>query len=486
MKISSIEKKLSFSNLLNSEFNKVFISIMLIGMAAITALDFSYSFKREIFKLDNDLQSFENSQFKRLQYFDYTQMNEDVHSFIINRPLNGIIVLDRFGVNIASRNIFPFNFRHNLKENHKYFSFNERNILYIIVKPLLTKDGQYLGTIVVNVNILELFLPLIIRSLLLMFTLFLIFISLKIVLSNVTRSIIKPLSDFTDRLSKLENNSDIIEVYHDKNIIITELAQLQKNFNELQRRSSAAESLRNENIKLNSIAQTTQMLAHDVRKPFSILKIGLDMFKDVTNMSELESTLKTFAPEVEKAMTSVNGMINDVMEIGRNSAPHQEIVSVESVIEATLSELCRIYQDANIALDYSFDHKHMLYVDPLKVGRIFSNILSNAFQAIKFKGNVWIKTKEENGMMKICIGNSGSFINEEDIQHLFSAFFSKNKKGGTGLGLAIAHKVVTNHGGKIWCESSEKKNSVDFYFTLPIDLRAITIFNGLAFNYFQG
>ncbi|MBF0443122.1 MAG: hybrid sensor histidine kinase/response regulator, partial [Oligoflexales bacterium] len=224
----------------------------------------------------------------------------------------------------------------------------------------------------------------------------------------------------------------------------------------------------------NAIAKTTQMLAHDVRKPFSILKIGLDMFSKAANVSEYKKVLNMIRPEVEKAMTSVNGMINDVMEIGRTTPPKRELVSVESIIESSLTEICRVFQEADINISYEFYHSHMLSVDPLKSGRIFSNILGNAFQAIGCKGDIWIKTKEKDDFMTVCIGNKGSFIKKEDIPNLFEAFFTKDKKGGTGLGLAIAHKVVSNHGGKIWCESSETGKTVEFYFSLPIDLNAIS------------
>jgi hypothetical protein len=65
---------------------------------------------------------------------------------------------------------------------------------------------------------------------------------------------------------------------------------------------------------------------------------------------------------------------------------------------------------------------------------------------------------------------------------LFDAFFTNGKKSGTGLGLAIAHKLVTAHGGRIWCTSSvtpeHPEGKVEFFFTLPVSKNAAPPFFG--------
>ena len=118
---------------------------------------------------------------------------------------------------------------------------------------------------------------------------------------------------------------------------------------------------------------------------------------------------------------------------------------------------------------FDLKHSHMILVEPHKVRRVFSNILSNAVQAVGRGGHIWFNTKEDGKQIVFCIGNSNSFISNEDHSRLFEAFFTKNKKGGTGLGLAIAQKVVQAHGGEIWCKSSLEKMTVEFFFSLPIE-----------------
>jgi len=109
-------------------------------------------------------------------------------------------------------------------------------------------------------------------------------------------------------------------------------------------------------------------------------------------------------------------------------------------------------------------------VESGKVLRAFANILGNAVQAMQQEGIVRIDTSniEENGQsfVRFVFGNNGPPIAAEHLPKLFEAFFTSGKKGGTGLGLAIAHKIVTAHGGKIWCESSPDFG-VEFHLTLP-------------------
>ncbi len=255
----------------------------------------------------------------------------------------------------------------------------------------------------------------------------------------------------------------------------------------LRRTSAEAAELRNtvESGKANAaVARMTQMLAHDVRKPFSILRMGLGMLGNAKDPAAVKSVLSRLVPEIDKAVSSVDGLIADVMEIGSDSTRLiQEPTSPESLIEATLGEIFRIYPKANIALSFDLKHDHSVDVHVQKVGRVFSNIVGNAVQAMKQNGDLWFKTRELDGRIEFCIGNAGSVIPTESLPRLFDAFFTSGKKGGTGLGLAIAQKVVNAHGGRIWCESSKSAaypdGKVEFYFTLPAAAGQI---NGAATN----
>ena len=232
-----------------------------------------------------------------------------------------------------------------------------------------------------------------------------------------------------------------------------------------------------------AIAQTTQMLAHDVRKPFTILRLGLNMLSNARDKDHLRQLLGRIVPEVDRAVRDVDGMISDVMEIGSASTELvQEPIFPEDLIRGTQEEIFRIYPKANISISYNLSHTTRVSVQIAKVRRVFSNIFGNAVQAMNSNGHVWFKTRDVQangkGFVEFCLGNADSLIPPDNLVKLFDAFFTSGKRGGTGLGLAIAQKVVVAHGGRIWCESSKTEQhpggKVEFFFTLPaIDESAV-------------
>lgn len=123
--------------------------------------------------------------------------------------------------------------------------------------------------------------------------------------------------------------------------------------------------------KESAIAKTTQMFAHDVRKPFTMLEGVLYMIA-TSSPEKFETIVDEYIPEVQQSIKSVNAMIADVMEVGGNSKLNQEATHLHVLIQNTLYENFRYNKNAEIDIEYDFNHKHQLFVDNLKVSRVFS------------------------------------------------------------------------------------------------------------------
>ncbi|MEM6805066.1 MAG: ATP-binding protein, partial [Bacteroidota bacterium] len=103
-----------------------------------------------------------------------------------------------------------------------------------------------------------------------------------------------------------------------------------------------------------------------------------------------------------------------------------------------------------------------------KLNQVFMNILSNAIQAIKEEGHIYLKTYKEKEAVIIRIADTGSGIPEALKERIFEPFFTTKGIGeGTGLGLSISYGIVEAHGGKIEVQSEEGKGT-NFNIILPL------------------
>lgn len=218
-----------------------------------------------------------------------------------------------------------------------------------------------------------------------------------------------------------------------------------------------------------AIAQTTQMLAHDIRRPFSLLKMALQVLPRVKDLSQAKEFIDKLTPELNKAISSVEGMIGDIMEMGSSQSPEREPIALEYLIESALIEVVSIRsQEYEIKFRYDLKHQHLVVGESRKLMRVLNNIIENALQAMKAEGEIWFESRETiGGLLELTIGNTGSEIAAELRERIFDAFFTTGKKGGTGLGLAIAHKIISAHGGTIEC-FCPRPNTTAFRITLPL------------------
>jgi len=117
--------------------------------------------------------------------------------------------------------------------------------------------------------------------------------------------------------------------------------------------------------------------------------------------------------------------------------------------------------------------------DPLRLGQILTNLVSNAFkftQDGEIIVSVDIINKETDEVkLKFSVKDTGVGLSKEQIEKLFQSFSQADgsttrKYGGTGLGLVICKKLVEMMGGEIWVESEQGKGST-FIFTAFFDIQ---------------
>jgi signal transduction histidine kinase len=109
--------------------------------------------------------------------------------------------------------------------------------------------------------------------------------------------------------------------------------------------------------------------------------------------------------------------------------------------------------------------------DGRRLHQVVQNLVDNAVKYSSVGGEVRVRARAENGVVRIDVADDGPGIPSEDQRLIFEKFGrsgSGGAKPGTGLGLFIARSIAEAHGGALDVESVPEHGAT-FTLELPVD-----------------
>ncbi len=296
--------------------------------------------------------------------------------------------------------------------------------------------------------------------------------------------------------SKDEINRTLTEVDKQKKLVDIKNTTLNKLLDDL--REAQQQLVMSE--KMASLGQLTAGVAHEINNPINFVSANIKPLKEdlediiqsihhyekVIKENQLESVFEKVSQfntnaDLAYTMQEIQDLIKGIEEGARRTTEivkglrnfsrlDQNVVKKANLnegIASTLALLHSVYKD-HIVITKEFDDIPEVECLAGEINQVFMNILSNAIQAITGKGNIWIKTWQENDTAKISIKDSGSGMDEATINKIFDPFFTTKEIGkGTGLGLSISYGIIEKHSGKIKVSSALGRGT-EFIIQLPL------------------
>ena len=216
---------------------------------------------------------------------------------------------------------------------------------------------------------------------------------------------------------------------------------------------------------LADIGTLAATVAHELRNPLGIINLASYNLRKKTKSKDMLKHLTN----IEKKVTESDQIINNLLVYSEMKMPQFEKTSVFNVVSECVLNAKKHFGSRKVSLKVFMKPIKDLFTgaDPLQIKEVFTNIITNAYQAIDAKkGLVEVKAKLlAKKVISITVKDSGTGISKEDMGNMFKPFFTRKTKG-TGLGLVICKDLVGMHGGTIHIKSSPGKGSV-FTVTLP-------------------
>jgi signal transduction histidine kinase len=238
-----------------------------------------------------------------------------------------------------------------------------------------------------------------------------------------------------------------------------EMRRLARSFNAMTERLGTSEEQRR--ILLADVA-------HELRTPLSVIQGNAEgmldglyppdrahlepVVEEIRVMSRLLDDLQTLS-------TAEAG----VLRLHRQSADPGDLVEDAAAAYRPQAEASGVRLDAIVSKGLP-----TLDVDPVRIGEVLANLLSNAVRATPPGGTVTVSGEpaEDGHRVAFTVQDTGTGIPPEALPHVFDRFLKSSDSGGAGLGLAIAKSLVEAHGGEITAASQPGKGTT-MRFVLP-------------------
>ena len=227
-------------------------------------------------------------------------------------------------------------------------------------------------------------------------------------------------------------------------------------FNDISQRMNLEIQLKDAE-RLAAIGATAGMVGHDIRNPLQA--IISDVYLAKTDLaSTLDSEEKKNAveslDEIEKNVTYINKIVQDLQDFARPLNPRAEEIDLKPIIDDLLKN-----NDLpnNVKVSVKIETGKVV-ADSTFINRIMYNLVNNAVQAMPNGGKLTIHAYKKSNDAVIAVKDTGGGIPEAVKNKLFTPMFTTKSKG-QGFGLAVIKRMTEALGGTVTFESQEGKGT---------------------------
>jgi len=232
-----------------------------------------------------------------------------------------------------------------------------------------------------------------------------------------------------------------------------------------QRLAEKAEALERSNSDLGQFAHAA---SHDLQEPLHTVAGYCDLVLErCAGQLDEESTawLRKASDGAGRMKQLVTGLLS-YAEVG-TAAARRGRLQLDRAVSLAMDNLDAAIRESGATITY--DPLPEVYGHEQQLVQLFQNLLSNA---IKYRGDappqIRVSARYESAAWLVSVADNGIGIDHQyagQVFEIFTRLHARTDYSGTGIGLALCKRIVDEHGGRIWFDSTPGKGAT-FYFTL--------------------
>ena len=164
-----------------------------------------------------------------------------------------------------------------------------------------------------------------------------------------------------------------------------------------------------------------------------------------------------YLPKTLSALKRMESLINEILTVSRMQAENEIThtnVDLASLLRNKTDEIKDLLEVRAIPLETNISTGLYCNGNAELISMAIGAFLSNAVYYSSEGSRIVVNAYKDGDNIITEIRNTGSHINEEDLPHLFEAFYrpdsSRNRRsGGSGLGLYLGKIITERHNGTV-------------------------------------
>ena len=213
--------------------------------------------------------------------------------------------------------------------------------------------------------------------------------------------------------------------------------------------------------------------SHELKTPLTVVLANTSIM-----LKHPDATIASQSQWLESTQTeakNMDGLIAEMLDLAqieekRNIA--HEPLNLSELVDRDALQFESVAFEQGFTLESQIENGLCVQGDATRLDKMVSTLIENAAKYVERGGTVTLNLRKSGDKAVLAVHNTGSYIDPEDLPHIFDRFYRTDKArtsgtGGYGLGLAIARETAREHKGDITAASS-KETGTTFTVTLPL------------------
>jgi signal transduction histidine kinase/ligand-binding sensor domain-containing protein/DNA-binding response OmpR family regulator len=204
-------------------------------------------------------------------------------------------------------------------------------------------------------------------------------------------------------------------------------------------------------------------VSHEFRTPLTLTLGPLDDLRAGLH-GPLTPPMQVQVELARRNAARVLDLINQILDLARAEAGRMPLrarrLDVAALAAAVVQSFRPYAERKALTLDTDLPARPVLaWADPEQLGKVLSNLLSNALKFTPEGGTVRVTVAADAAAVRIAVRDGGPGIPADERARIFDRFHrvesTAGTQPGTGIGLALARELTEMHGGSLTVESAE-------------------------------